>query len=421
VRQAVTALVAKTPALQRQPQLAAALATQLEQVALVGAELLAEDRRLTRQVNGTRGQASRRQRPALAHAQQASEHFDPRATNAAAGTVQALRDAIDFPTFVTSLINGVFHSITSSNLSQITALQDLLSNVTASSEGFAASNISDAQVQAWLTSRLPFLTRGSDGTLLVAPDSDLTDQQPALMSSLDATAEEVATIDESELATTLLPLARRKMGRDRQQVMATLVMMGLQRVVVDDGRLHASMELQVDARSAAEQMEASQFDTRTTAGASASASVGPWGASANVSTTVGYVRSDALHTQEEIAARAGLRSSVDLTFRTEQVPLDRMADQQARQAIMARTPVPTSWSNASLLDQGTHLSAPTLAAPPALPAPPPAPAPPASRPPAPPVVSPTAATHAPAPPAASPPVASPPVAAPVVSPAPPAH
>jgi hypothetical protein len=181
------------------------------------------------------------------------------------------------------------------------------------------------------------------------------------------------------------------------------------------------MELQVDARSAAEQMEASQFDTRTTAGASASASVGPWGASANVSTTVGYVRSDALHTQEEIAARAGLRSSVDLTFRTEQVPLDRMADQQARQAIMARTPVPTSWSNASLLDQGTHLSAPTLAAPPALPAPPPAPAPPASRPPAPPVVSPTAATHAPAPPAASPPVASPPVAAPVVSPAPPAH
>ena len=450
VRQAVSALVAKTPALQSQPRLAAALATQLEQVALVGAELLAEDRRLTRQVNGAREQSPRSLRPPLARppfarpplarpplahlplarAQQASEHFDPRATNAAAGTVQALRDAIDFPTFVTSLINGVFHSITSSNLSQITAIQDLLSNVTASSEGFAASNISDAQVQAWLTSRFPFLTRGSDGTLRVAPEADLSDQQPALMSSLDATAEEVATIDESELATTLLPLARRKMGRDRQQVMATLVMMGLQRVVVDDGRLHASMELQVDARSAAEQMEASQFDTRTTAGVSASASAGPWGASASVSTTVGYVRSDALHTQEEIAARAGLRSSVDLTFRTEQVPLDRMADQQARQAIMARTPVPTSWSNASLLDHGSHLSAPTFTAPPALPAPPPAPppapAPPASRPPAPPVVSPPAASHAPAPPAASPPVASPPVAsppvaAPVVSPAPPAR
>jgi hypothetical protein len=355
------------------------LATKLGDVAALSAALGAEDARLNRMLDERvpRTATARPQpsRPAAARALDASAHFNPVATQAAGSTLRSLREAVDFPTFVTSLISGVFRSILSSNLQQLEALQDLLSNVSASAESFSASNINDAQACAWLVGRLPFLMRGDDGTLALRPDTELSDQSAVMMGALDATAEEVAAVDESELATTLVPLARRKMGRDRQQVLATMVMLGLQRVVVDDGRLHASMELQVDTRSAAEQMEASQFDTRTTAGASASASVGPWGASANVSTTVGYVRSDQLHTQEEIASRAGLRSSVDLTFRSEQVPLDRLADQQARQAIMARTPTPTSWSSHPEVSGGSHLSGPTFSAPPAPPAPPPAPPP----------------------------------------------
>jgi hypothetical protein len=88
---------------------------------------------------------------------------------------------------------------------------------------------------------------------------------------------EVSSIDGGDLAGTLLPLVMRKMGRDRQGVLATLVMMGLQRVVVDDGRLHASMDMRVDARSVSEQNTQERSDWRVNAGASGSFGIGAWG------------------------------------------------------------------------------------------------------------------------------------------------
>ena len=74
-------------------------------------------------------------------------------------------------------------------------------------------------------------------------------------------------------------------------MLATMVKMGLQRVVVDDGQLHASMQLQVDARSTAEQRQREQLDTRVETEASGSFGAGAWGASARVAASVGFVRS----------------------------------------------------------------------------------------------------------------------------------
>jgi hypothetical protein len=178
---------------------------------------------------------------------------------------------------------------------------------------------------------------------------DLLDHGAQLAAGLGADADEVAGIDPDDLDGTLLPLARRKMARDKQSVLASTVQMGLQRIVVDEGRIHASMDLRVDAASGSQQDVAQRDDWRVQAGAAGSFGAGLWSASASASTSIGRVRSDHQQTDEQIALRAGLRSSVDLAFRTEQVPLDRMASQQARVRIDNNARVPINVGDQGIL------------------------------------------------------------------------
>ena len=100
------------------------------------------------------------------------------------------------------------------------------------------------------------------------------------------------------------------------------------------------MRLQVDARSIAERARLDSVDSRIVAEAGGSFGVGSWGASAKMSTNVGFVHSDEQFSREEIAASAGLRSSVDIRFRTLPLDVTRMAPQRELQGIQARSMVP---------------------------------------------------------------------------------
>jgi hypothetical protein len=149
------------------------------------------------------------------------------------------------------------------------------------------------------------------------------------------------------LLSTLGPLIRRRIGTERQAMLASMVQMGLQRVVVDEGRLHASMDMRVDTRSALEQERAQRQELNIDTGASAQVGMGMWGASAHLN--VGYNRIESEHnaTREEIDTRAGLRSSVDLAFRTDQIPLDKMASRTQRARLDANARVPASVADGS--------------------------------------------------------------------------
>jgi hypothetical protein len=72
----------------------------------------------------------------------------------------------------------------------------------------------------------------------------------------------------------------------------------------------------------------------TTSG-SGSFGMGIWGASASLSATVGYVKSDEQYSREDIAVRAGLRSSVDVAFHTEPISLERMASKKTIQSMQS--------------------------------------------------------------------------------------
>ena len=346
VRRAVRSVVEKTPELRGRPELQRVIASRMVDVSMAAAELLAEEQRLSEEIaRRPKKQRRRAAGPApMATAQTASDIHGMSATRGASDVLRATREAIDFPGFVTNLITGVFQAIQTSNIQQLEAFSELLQAVGGSTDDFATSQISDARAAGWAASRFGVFNVGRDGDQVVLElkdDAELPEPE-VFQRLLDATQDDVDTIDDTDLVETLLPLVRRKLARDRQSMLSTMMLMGLQRIVVDDGSLHASMRLQVDARSTAERREAEQFDSRVETEASASFGMGAWGASAKMSASVGYVQSDEQFTREDIGVSAGLRSSVDLRFRSLPLDLTRMASDRQLQGLRDQSMVPAT-------------------------------------------------------------------------------
>jgi hypothetical protein len=338
VRRSVRSVLDATPAFaQAAPEVRRDLAKKMVTVAMMGTELGAEEE-VRRAKSGERF-------PALTAAQEFGD-----ATRAAGRTFREIRDAIDFPTYVQQLISGVFQAITQSNLSQLTAIGEMLDAVSRTEEEFTAENIRDGDVMAWAAGKFPFLYV-HEGTLQVRDGVDLTEKVSEIAAQLRVSESEVSSLDESDLMGTLGPLIRQRIGRERQQMLATMVQMGLQRVVVDEGRLHASMDMRVDTRSAQNTQQARREELDIDSGAAAQVGMGMWGASAHLNVGYNKVQADTSSTNEEIATRAGLRSSVDLAFRTDQIPLDRMVSrsQRAKLDANARVPMTVAEENSSLL------------------------------------------------------------------------
>jgi hypothetical protein len=295
----------------------------------------------------------RKRRP-LAAAQSAGDQLSMAATRAAAGTLTGLRDAIDFPNYVGSLITGVFQAILNSSVTQIGSLSDLVQNVGVSAEDYANS-VDDSEVARWLVAKFPRLLVSPDGSSVQPTASvDLSEHTTELQKILGGGGD-VTDPD------ALMDMGRQKMAADKQQVLATMTQLGLQRIVVDEGRIHASMDLRVDAQSGSAEAKAARDDWRVNAGASGSFGNGIWGASASASTSVGQVHSDSQLTNEQIGARAGLRSSVDLAFRTDQVPIDKVASRSARAHLAAASqPADVSGGSGILSSLPQNFAAPSL-------------------------------------------------------------
>jgi hypothetical protein len=123
----------------------------------------------------------------------------------------------------------------------------------------------------------------------------------------------------------LVALARSSLARNRQQMLSTMVMMGMQRIVIESGRLNASMRFHIDTRSAAADDRGSSFDVRNETEADVGAKFGPWGVNAKMKNTIGYVSTQRTQTTEEMNTDLDLNSSVELIFKTDYLPLDRLA------------------------------------------------------------------------------------------------
>lgn len=304
-------------------------------------------------------------RPVVARAQNAGSEFSGTATDRLASTTRNVLNAVSFPRFVTELITGVFKAMNDSNQQQLTAFVDLIRNVAQTTEGFADSNVGIAGARAWLAEHFPgsYMIEGGDeeewkedlsgldpeerrtrqaeiqaerdaATRLVLRPGASPPSEAALRTALGVAEGESISGANPEA---LVPFARQVLARNRQQLLATMVQMGLQRIVIESGRLNASMRFHIDTSSAANDDRGSQFDMRNTVDASGGARFGPWGAEARVQNTIGYVSTNRTQTSEEINTDLDLDSSVELVFRTDYVPLDRLANSAAADRIKVHT------------------------------------------------------------------------------------
>ena len=116
-------------------------------------------------------------------------------------------------------------------------------------------------------------------------------------------------------------------------MLSTLVMLGLNRIVVESGRINASMRFHIDAQSAARADRGSTFDFRNTASGGGSFGVGAWGASASMTNTIGYVKTEQVQTTEELNTELDLNSSVEINFKSDYLPLSQLAGAQTVEQI----------------------------------------------------------------------------------------
>lgn len=342
-----------------------------------------------------------------------------------AGTTQAVLNAVSFPRFVTDLINGVFRAMLDSSSQQMQQYVQLLNAVSASAEGFERTQFGLAQVRQWVAEHFPETIEydapdPADGPpdpeevanikLRLKPSASMPGEEE-VRATLGMGPEESLDASNPEQ---LVPLARRYLARQRQQMLATMVMLGMQRIVIDSGRITAAMRFHIDTRSAASEDKGSQFSMQNRVKASGSFGIGAWGASAEIESNIGYVSTQRSQTTEEMNTDLDLNSSVELNFRSDYLPLNQMAAKAQADRVRNTTlnpaadfPDPTAARTARLQAQlqsekdrrGGINDAIAGAGRPATPAPTPTPTPtpPAATPAKPTTAAPTPAATAPAP------------------------
>jgi hypothetical protein len=295
-------------------------------------------------------QLGREQAGGLAVAQSAGTEFSGVSAEKMTDVTRRVLNAVSFPRFVTELITGVFKAILDSNQRQLDSFVDLLNNVAATNEGFADSNLGPDRARAWLADRYPasFEVDGgqdpddapapgeqpwpSDGPP-EAPDTQLRLRPGASPPSAEALRTDLGLGPDESVPTgdperVLVPLARRRLAKMRQEMLSTMVMLGLQRLVVDSGRINAAMRFHIDTRSAAVDDRGSTFDARHTSSASGTFGTGIWGASASMQNTIGFVTTQSSQSTEEMNTDLDLNSSVEVVFHSDYLPLNRMATDQ---------------------------------------------------------------------------------------------
>lgn len=241
---------------------------------------------------------------------------------------------VDFPRFVSSLIDGVFTSIVKSTIKQMEAFAKMLESVAKSAEQFAKETISDQTVREYLQSSYP-------NALEIGVDEDGGGAQLTLKDGLDDKdvpdfqkdlgLSEPASLGDKEGEAKIILGAQLKMARQRQQHLATMMLMGMNRIIVTEGEIKASVLFDTKSKDRVNrQSQASTADTHTDVQTSSSG--GGWfddSSSSEVQTRVSTAYAEQKEqSSSELDARAKLSGSVTVKFRSETFPLERFASSE---------------------------------------------------------------------------------------------
>jgi hypothetical protein len=274
----------------------------------------------------------------------AGADFQAGAVRQGTAAFKELIGAVDFPAFVGGLIQNVFQAIVTSSIQQMQAYAEMLKSVAQTVDQFAQDNISLNNARDWLVERFPgqldLDESGADeegGNPRIAV---VGEDEQGVLAALNATLQPqqpFTDVSDPEQEVRLVAAARLQMARSRQQLLASMVLLGINRIVVTDGAINAKVVFDLKASDQAQrEARASLYDAKSSMNrnvASASTSAGVWGARFSASTTnvneqrhVTTVASSVDETSESKAeVKAKLTGEVRVNFKSDYLPMEKMA------------------------------------------------------------------------------------------------
>lgn len=254
----------------------------------------------------------------------------------------ALVQKVDFPEFVGGLINNVFKSIVESSIAQMRAYGELVANVAKSAADYMNENIGMGAGRDYLVDRFPDLldVQHDDGRDGEAGSSRLTfkgeDEESGLAEIAGALGfqGDLSDLSDENQELMLVNHARMQMAKSKQQLLASMVMLGINRIVVTDGSITAKVQFDMRSTDTAKRdYRASMYDKQTSRNKNVSAVGGSFfglfgGGSVNVNeqSHVATVSTGLDETSEsKLDMKAKLAGEVRVNFKSDYLPLEKMA------------------------------------------------------------------------------------------------
>lgn len=308
---------------------------------------------------------------------------------------------INFVEFVSGLIDGVFNSIVTSSIEQMEAYSKMVADVSKSLNQFRDENTSDDDGRDQLIEQFPdvfnigmdeFSGSGQPKLRLrddVDQDSALARVQSSLGGLVDGGIESIDVAD-PEAEAKLIQAARSHIATARQQLLATMVMMGLSRIVVTNGKIQAKIMYDFSASSqrtlsrsaqardyarkadgSLDYLEQKEGENETSSKYGGDYQRGSDGSYRGNYDSDYYTKGKYKYAQkpvmtamsvasdvqnEALTARASLAGNVEVNFKSDYLPLDKMATPEMMAAIQMRS---------KPVDHNKPVYKPGVAAPPA--------------------------------------------------------
>jgi hypothetical protein len=281
----------------------------------------------------------------------AGEDFEAGALKAGTRAFGDLISKVNFPDFVSGLIQGVFQAIVDSSIQQMRAYGELLANVAKSVDQFARDNITENNARDWLVQQFPDVleiqkttagvgfaegdTPTPEAARLAAKGDDLEGAMARISAAIQLTKPITDLADEVE-ERRLVTAAQLQIARGRQQLLASMVMLGINRIVITDGLINAKVLFDINASDQARRRAtASLLDTdKSSTETEMEAGYGAWWFSPvkaslkNRSSTehIATVQSAVDDTSESKAdLKAKLSGEVRVNFKSDYLPMEKLA------------------------------------------------------------------------------------------------
>lgn len=252
----------------------------------------------------------------------------------AASATANMLGAVNFPGFVASLVQGTFQAIVDASIQQMEAYAQLLQETAKTVDNFMSDNISDDMARDHLADNYGdiFQRDVSSGKPQLTVDENTVDSGGLPSFLQDLGFDSPIDIDAQSVEEVVIPQTRHNLAELRHQSLATMVMMGINRVVVDDGEINAKLIFHVDAN----ETMTFNFDEEKPTNWNLAGKMGrnTFGANGILVNTTN------INAQADLNVRTDLTGEVKIRFRSETFPLERFADSNAIQLINVHSKVP---------------------------------------------------------------------------------